>query len=62
MTQWPDRDCYNRGMQRLARITDIHLDFLYAGRVRPFSADVVGVDFDAFMILGDIGDARNLVV
>lgn len=50
---------YNPRM-KLAWLTDLHLNFIRE-RVGEFCADLATVEADAFLVTGDIGDARNLL-
>jgi hypothetical protein len=45
-------------MKRLAWRTDIHLNFVEPPGVEAFLASLAATEFDAFLIGGDIGDAR----
>ena len=46
--------------QRLAWLTDIHLNFLHPLRARAFLASLADTEADAFLIGGDIGEATDI--
>ena len=46
--------------QRLAWLTDIHLNFLHPLRAGAFLASLADTEADAFLIGGDIGEATNI--
>ena len=47
-------------MQKIAWMTDIHLNFLKRPEVVAFCRDVAGMNPDAVLLGGDIGDARTI--
>lgn len=47
-------------MHRLAWMTDIHLNFLRPPEVDAFLDTLAGVDADAFLVSGDIGEAPDV--
>src|SRR5206468_12511923 len=50
----------NGGVQRLAWVTDPHLNFLAPDGVAEFCADLAAAGPDAVLVGGDIGEAPNL--
>jgi hypothetical protein len=44
---------------RLARLTDLHLNFLHAADADAFIRSVADVEADAFLLSADIGEADN---